>query len=486
MEQASDQIFVSRTTCVSLTAVKRVIHWFRRDLRVSDNTALHEAARSAEMVIPVFILEDAFKTGPDVGAARAAFLLHSVDSLRKNLEHLGYPLVIRLGKSVDLIPHLARELKAEAVFCNARYEPYAEARDQKIAAQLESIGVPLRIFKDAVIWERKEILTKAGSPYTVFTPYAKAWKALPIPSPKLKLKATKQSYPRIASDALPLDPQALGLPLKQTLGATGERAAMERLKHFLQHHVYQYGEQRNYPSIDGTSQLSPHLRCGTIGIRTILAELEKRKAGANAAEAKNCDIFLSELIWREFYTQILANFPHVSKGAFRPEYDRLKWSDNETHYQAWCAGMTGFPIVDAAMRCLNSTGNMHNRLRMITAMFLTKDLLINWQRGERYFMQQLVDGDKAANNGGWQWSAGTGTDAAPYFRIFNPVSQGEKFDVNGDFVRQWIPELKTLPSAVIHQPWEYPLFAQTGYVKRIVDHSEQREKCLAMFKAVKS
>jgi len=466
--------------------VKRVIHWFRRDLRVSDNTALHEASRLAETVIPVFIMEDAFKTGPDVGAARAAFLLHSVAALRKNLNHLGYPLVIRLGKSTDLIPQLARETKAEAVFCNARYEPYAEARDQKIAGQLQSFGVPLRIFKDAVVWERKEILTKTGNPYTVFTPYSKAWKALPIPVPKPKLKATTQKYPDIASDLLPLDPKELGFLLQQTLGATGERAALERLKHFLQHSVYKYAEQRNYPAIDGTSQLSPHLRCGTIGIRTILAELEKRRVGANAVELKNCDTFLSELIWREFYTQILANFPHVSKGAFRSEYDRLQWSDNEAHFQAWCAGRTGFPIVDAAMRCLNATGNMHNRLRMIVAMFLTKDLLINWQRGERYFMQQLVDGDKAANNGGWQWSAGTGTDAAPYFRIFNPVSQGEKFDVNGDFVRQWVPELNTLPNAVIHQPWEYPLFAQTGYVSRIIDHSEQREKCLAMFKAVKS
>lgn len=472
-------------SCASFAAVKRVIHWFRRDLRVSDNTALSEAARQAEMVISVFILEDAFKTGPDVGAARAAFLLHSVESLRKNLEHLGYPLVIRLGKSTELIPRLAHELKAEAVFCNARYEPYAESRDEKIATALGKSGISLRIFKDAVVWERKEILTKTGNPYTVFTPYSKAWKALPVPPPKPKLKTATQKYPHMASDLLPLDPKELGLQLKQTIDATGERAALDRLRHFLQHKVFRYAEQRNYPAVDGTSQLSAHLRCGTIGIRTVLAELTKRKADATANEGINCEVFLNELIWREFYTQILANFPHVSKGAFRPEYDKLHWSDNETHFKAWCDGVTGFPIVDAAMRCLNATGNMHNRLRMIVAMFLTKDLLINWQQGERYFMKQLVDGDKAANNGGWQWSAGTGTDAAPYFRIFNPVSQGEKFDPDGDFVRQWIPELKTLPNAVIHQPWKYPLFAKTGYAKRIVDHHEQREKCLAMFKAVK-
>jgi deoxyribodipyrimidine photo-lyase len=465
--------------------VKRVIHWFRRDLRVSDNTALFEAAKSAEQVIPVFILEDAFKTGPDVGAARAAFLLNSVDSLRKNLHHLGYPLVIRQGKSTELIPQLARELKAEAVFCNARYEPYAEARDLKIAQELQTVGIPLRVFKDAVVWERKEVLTKTGNPYTVFTPYSKAWKLLPTPAPKPKLSAAKVAFPEIASDPLPLDPQALGFPLGQEICAAGERSAHDRLKQFMAGSVFHYAERRDFPIQQGTSQLSPHLRCGNIGIRTILAELNRKREGANAVELRNCEIFLNELIWREFYTQILANFPHVSKGAFRPEYDRLEWSDNQQHFQAWCAGRTGYPIVDAAMRCLNATGNMHNRLRMIVAMFLTKDLMINWQQGERYFMQQLVDGDKGANNGGWQWSAGTGTDAAPYFRIFNPVSQGEKFDANGDFVRAWIPELRDLPASVIHQPWEYPLFAKTKYDQRIIRHEEQREKCLAMFKAIK-
>lgn len=484
--QASHCEFASIVTCASFAAVKRVIHWFRRDLRVSDNTALHEATRLAEQVIPVFILEDAFKTGPDVGAARAAFLLQSVDSLRKNLEHLGYPLVIRLGKSTELIPQLARELKAEAVFCNARYEPYTEARDQKITQELQAVGIPLRVFKDAVAWERREVLTKTGNPYTVFTPYSKAWKSLPSPAAKPKLAASRKTFAGLASDPLPLDPKALGFPLSQTICPSGERAAHERLKQFMTGSVYSYAEKRDFPAINGNSQLSPHLRCGTIGIRTVLAELTKKRENATPAEQRSCDIFLNELIWREFYTQILANFPHVSKGAFRPEYDRLKWSDNHTHFQAWCAGQTGYPIVDAAMRCLNATGNMHNRLRMIVAMFLTKDLMINWQQGERYFMQQLVDGDKAANNGGWQWSAGTGTDAAPYFRIFNPVSQGEKFDANGDFVRAWIPELRDLPASVIHQPWNYPLFAQTKYAHRIVRHEEQREKCLALFKAVKS
>jgi deoxyribodipyrimidine photo-lyase len=238
--------------------------------------------------------------------------------------------------------------------------------------------------------------------------------------------------------------------------------------------------------VDGVSNLSPHLRAGTIGIRTIIAALNKAREKAKPSQIPSCDVFLNELIWREFYLQVLHNFPHVTKGAFRPEYDQLKWSDNQEYFAAWCEGRTGFPIVDAGMRCLNATGTMHNRLRMITAMFLTKDLLIHWQWGERYFMKQLVDGDMAANNGGWQWSAGTGTDAAPYFRIFNPVSQGEKFDAGGTFVRRWIPELKDFPDDLIHQPWENPLLlAKSKYPERIVLHEEQRDKCLAMFKAVK-
>jgi deoxyribodipyrimidine photo-lyase len=291
----------------------------------------------------------------------------------------------------------------------------------------------------------------------------------------------------LKSDPLPASPEAAGHPLTQTIPPGGERTALELLRQFMAGPVYEYGTRRDFPALDGGSGLSPHLRAGTIGIRTILAELKKaRDKAIGAAALKSCETFLNELIWREFYTQVLHNFPHVTKGAFRPEYDKLQWSDNEAHFQAWCAGQTGYPIVDAAMRCLNATGTMHNRLRMIVAMFLTKDLLIHWQQGERYFMKQLVDGDMAANNGGWQWSAGTGTDAAPYFRIFNPVSQGEKFDPGGRFVRRWIPELKDFPEDIIQQPWENPLLlAKSKYASRIVRHEEQREKCLAMFKAVK-
>lgn len=467
--------------------MKVVIHWFRRDLRVTDNTALHEAAKRAERVLPVFILEDAFRTGPDVGAARLAFLLRSLEALSGNLTALGYPLIIRRGRSEIELPRLAQAVKAEAVFCNARYEPYAEARDHRVFNALNGLGIGFEVFKDAVVWEKCDILTQAEQPYTVFTPYSKAWKSRKIPAPLPRLKAATQVYPKITSDPLPLDPTELGHPLRQQINAAGEHAALELLRGFMNKRVYEYGEARDYPARAGTSQLSLHLRAGTIGIRTILARLGAVRAKANAAQLKSCDVFLNELIWREFYLQILANFPHASQGNFRKEYDALAWRNNESHFQAWCAGMTGYPIVDAAMRCLNATGNMHNRLRMITAMFLTKDLLIHWQRGERFFMQQLTDGDMAANNGGWQWSAGTGTDAAPYFRIFNPVSQGEKFDPEGQFVRQWIPELAHLPNDLIHQPWENPLLANRArYPARIVLHEAQRLKCLAMFQAVKS
>ena len=489
--------------------MKTVIHWFRRDLRVSDNVALSEAARRAEIVIPLFIFEDAFRTGPDVGAARLAFLLQSIESLRNNLAELGHRLIIRCGKSEEILPQLCREAGAQAVYANKRYEPYAQRRDERITGILNAAGFGFELFKDAVVWEEMDIVTQQGKPYTVFTPYSRAWKAKAIPTPRAKFKTSniQHSTSNLQCDDLPNSTEEIGYPLTQTISPGGERAALELLRKFMAGPVYEYGANRNFPAIDGTSNLSPHLRSGTISVRTILAALGKAReksscAGDGVTSLKSkksqnlltsaptnvagCDVFLNELIWREFYLQVLHNFPHVTKGAFRPEYDQLAWSDNQDHFKAWCEGRTGYPIVDAAMRCLNATGTMHNRLRMIVAMFLTKDLLINWQWGERYFMKQLVDGDMAANNGGWQWSAGTGTDAAPYFRIFNPVSQAEKFDAKGGFVRRWLPELKDFPDDTIQQPWENPLLlAKSKYPSRIVLHEEQREKCLAMFKAVK-
>ena len=467
--------------------MKRVIHWFRRDLRVTDNTALSEAARRAEQIVPVFVLEDRQRPGPDVGAARMGFLLQSLEVLRKHLTDLGCPLIVRCGKSPEVLPRLCQEIGAEAVFANKCYEPDAEARDSGVFNTLNAAGVGFQLFKDAVVWEEQEVLTQAGKPFTVFTPYANAWKSRVIPGPRPSLSKRPKPRTEFKSDLLPTDAVELDRGWKLGAAVAGERAAFERLQWFMAGPVYDYAASRNLPAVDGTSQLSPHLRCGTIGIRTIATALARAKQAAKTpAQRQSCEVFLNELIWREFYLQILHNFPHVTKGAFRPEYDKLAWENNAAHFQAWCAGLTGYPIVDAAMRCLNATGTMHNRLRMIVAMFLTKDLLIHWQWGERYFMKQLVDGDLAANNGGWQWSAGTGTDAAPYFRIFNPVSQALNFDPKGEFVRRWVPELAALPDERIHQPWQGSLVT-TGqkYPPRIVRHEEQRLKCLALYQAAK-
>jgi deoxyribodipyrimidine photo-lyase len=465
--------------------VKRALHWFRRDLRLRDNTALSEAGRRAERVIPVFIFEEALRTGPDVGAARLLFLLRAVEALRTSLREIGSDLIVRFGKSETVIPALAREVKADAVFANVRYEPYARQRDARVFNALNEIGVGFETFKDAVVWHEDELLTQAGKPFTVFTPYAKAWRARRIPDPRAAVSASKLRLTApIRSDPMPADASAFGFSSSQSIPAAGETAALKQLDAFLRRKVFDYAAGRERADIDGTSQLSAHLRAGTIGIRTVLRKLAARRAKGDAARQRNCDVFQAELIWREFYLQVLHNFPHVMRGAFRPEYNALRWSGNEAHFGAWCAGQTGYPIVDAAMRCLNATGFMHNRLRMIVAMFLTKDLLINWQRGERYFMQQLVDGDLAANNGGWQWSAGTGTDAAPYFRIFNPTRQALKCDPQGAFVRRWIPELANVPDENIHEPWKDASLAP-AYPKRIVLHEEQRAKALAMFAKVK-
>lgn len=463
------------------------LHWFRRDLRVRDNTALAEAARAAPRVVPVFILEEAFRTGPDVGAARLAFLLRSLQTLRESLVRLGYPLVIRRGRSEIELPKLCRELGAGAVFCNRRYEPHAQARDGRVCRALSALGIAFQSFKDAVIWEDRDILTKTGNPYAMFTPYAKAWRTRPIPPPQRSLPPAAGRFPNLASDCPPGDPVELGHPLAQTIFPAGEAAGLKLLDDFLGGAAHRYAEERNLPALAGTSRLSPHLRCGTVGIRTVLAGVAAARAQAAPPQQAGCDAFLTELIWREFFLQILANFPHVAEGPYRREYQAVHWSENKEHFEAWCQGMTGYPIIDAAMRCLNATGWMHNRLRMLTAMFLIKDLLLPWQWGERYFMRQLVDGDPAANNGNWQWCAGTGADAAPYFRVFNPTTQAEKFDPAGAFVREWVPELSALPGKQIHRPWEQPRALQpSNYPRPLVRHDEQRPKFLALFRSARS
>jgi len=455
--------------------VKTVIHWFRRDLRVSDNTALHEAWERSETLVPVFIWDDAILRSPDVGPARGAFLLRSLEALARNLESLGHRLIVRRGEPAEQLVLLARQVGASGVFTNRDYEPYAVRRDRKVAEVLYAEGVPFESFKDSVVAEGREVLTGAKQPYTVFTPYSKAWRSRPIPVPIPRIGSAKRPIPTaIESLPLPSDPSDLGHVVSQDLFPAGEHAAQQALKAFLADGVAGYDTGRNIPSLPlGTSRLSPHLRFGTLNIRTILSKLPSVAGGAGVRTWE------TELIWREFYIQILANFPHVAGGCFRAEYDRLEWPGKDEWFQAWCAGQTGYPIVDAAMRCLNATGWMHNRLRMVVAMFLTKDLLVSWQKGERWFMQRLVDGDFAANNGGWQWSASTGTDAAPYFRIFNPVTQSERFDPEGRFLRQYLPELAGLDDRSLHAP---EAARPAGYPLPIVDLAFGRERALAAFK----
>jgi deoxyribodipyrimidine photo-lyase len=464
--------------------MKRVVHWFRRDLRVADNVALDEASRRAEQVIPVFVLEEALRTGPDVGAARVTFLLRSAAALRDRLADLGYSLIVRRGKSEEIIPALAREVGAEAVFCNKRYEPYSQARDQRVFNRLNEIGIGFEIFSDAVLHESESILTQQGRPYTVFTPYSKAWRARPIEKPRPVLPQAGAPAPKISSDALPMDSRAFDLPLTQAVPAGGELEAMRLFDRFCMRSILDYATHRDFPSLEGTSRLSAHFRCGNIGIRTVVARVKEQLKGAGEPARLSLNRFLEELIWREFYIQVIVHFPRAATDSFNPDYNAVAWENDETLFAAWKAGQTGFPIVDAAMRCLNATGWMHNRLRMVVAMFLTKDLLIDWRKGERYFMQQLVDGDLAANNGGWQWSAGTGTDAAPYFRIFNPTLQAERFDPEGDFTRRWVPGLDFLPGKSIHAPWDS--LVAGNYPKPIVVHAERKEKFLRLMQASKA
>jgi len=448
-------------------AAAPVIVWFRRDLRVSDHTALHRAAGSGAPVVAVFVFDPAILAAKDTGSRRTAFLLECLQSLEANLSHLGTPLIFRKGQPEVELRSLAKEAGAKKIFFNKDVEPFSRKRDEKVLRMAREDGLEIEACDDLMIHPPGKVQRAAGGPYTVFTPYSRAALGIP-PHDPLPKPAKLTGAAKVKGTPLPTI-QQLGLgPCDIPLPPAGEKAAQQLLRDFAAKNLRRYDSVRNFPHADATSRLSPHLRFGTISVRTVLAAARRARAEDPSAK-KQIDVFISELLWRDFYKQILWEFPHVAGGSFRPEYDQIEWENRKDLFQAWCEGRTGFPIVDAAMRQLNQTGWMHNRLRMIVASFLTKDLLVSWQWGERYFMQKLFDGDLAANNGGWQWAAGTGTDAQPYFRIFNPTSQAERFDPDGKFIAQYVPEVDSL---------KYPA--------PIVDHARQRVRALEMYKKARA
>jgi deoxyribodipyrimidine photo-lyase len=430
------------------------IFWFRRDLRLEDNAGLYHALKSGLKVLPLFIFDkNILDKLEDRKDARVSFIHEQIRKLSEQLKQFGSSIVVKYGDPETIWYELLDEYQITVVYTNRDYESYAMARDEKISKLLCDKGLNFHHYKDQVIFEQLEVVKKDNLPYTVFTPYSRRWKELLQSRTMggdlfyLKSYPTEKYFDNFyQTDALPI-------PTLSEMGFEQSNIPIPS-KEVAQGIIRNYDKNRNFPSIAGTSKLGIHFRFGTISIR------EKARKAMPLNET-----FLNELIWRDFYSQILTNFPKVEKKAFRAQYDLIEWRNNETEFKAWCEGKTGYPLVDAGMRELNTTGFMHNRVRMVVASFLVKHLLIDWRWGEAYFAQKLLDFDLASNNGGWQWAAGCGTDAAPYFRIFNPESQAEKFDKDTVYIRKWVKE-----------------FGTSTYAKPIVDHKFARDRCLEVFK----
>jgi deoxyribodipyrimidine photo-lyase len=420
--------------------MKISIFWYRRDLRLEDNTGLFEALNENENVLPIFIFDDSILDELPEDDARVNFIYESLSKINKQLNNHQASIQIFKGQIDDVWEKLVTTYDIQKVYSNKDYEPYAIKRDQKIKEFLNSKGIEMKTFKDQVIFEEDEIVKADGKPYTVFTPYKRKWLE----------KFTKVNLNLIA-DFDNFYKKIIDFP---TLNQLGLKNSPLKVKNYSLKNVSTYSETRNFPNLDSTSYLSPHLRFGTISVRQIITELKNKS-----------ETFLSELIWREFFMQIIFHFPNVVTKNFRPKYDGIKWINNKEDYDNWCQGKTGYPLVDAGMRQLNETGYMHNRVRMVTAGFLCKHLLIDWRYGEAYFAKKLLDYELSSNNGNWQWAAGTGCDAAPYFRIFNPIEQLKKFDKTLTYTKKWVKDFDTL---------EYP--------KPIVDHKYARNRALEAYK----
>lgn len=463
------------------------VWWIRRDLRLTDNRALDAALAYGRQVLPVFILDPELLGSPYVGTKRLAFLLDGLRKLDADLRTRGSRLIVRKGVPENELAVLAAEGSADAIFAEEDFSPYARRRDTRVAQHL-----PLRLVGGLTVHQPGTVLKADGSPYTVFTPFGRRWKDVAsLPTDAVIPAPTRIPTP----DAV----QGQPVPTKPALPSTvpfrpGEAEAQHRLSSFVDGEdppVYRYADARDRMDLAGTSQLSPYLRFGMVSARqAVVSAFAAVDAAPDASARKNAETWLNELIWREFYVNILFHFPYVRRRSFRTNLRDIPWENDKAAFSAWRKGQTGYPIVDAGMRQLVHSGWMHNRARMIVASFLVKDLLIDWRWGEQWFMQHLVDGDPAANNGGWQWTAGTGTDAAPYFRIFNPVLQSKRFDPEGLYIRRWVPELDKVPPKYIHQPWRMPSDVQRNcgtiigqdYPQPIVDHAVMRQLAIDLYR----
>jgi len=425
------------------------IFWFRRDLRLNDNAALYHALKSDKPVLSLFIFDkEILDELEDKNDARVTFIYQTIENLRYELHKHGSSLLVIYDKAEHAWNNIIKDHNVAAVYTNHDYEPYATQRDDAVKEKLGKHNIELKTFKDQVIFEKSEVVKDDGKPYTVYTPYQRKWYNTLKPF-YLKGYSTEKYLHNLV--------KTLNLPLPTLKEMGFEKSDMHFPDQVYQDVIGDYKEKRDFPAIKGTSHMGLHLRFGTVSIREL----------ARTAYAQHEKTWLNELIWREFYMMILHHFPQTMDHAFRPEYDRIKWVNDEKQFKAWCEGNTGYPIVDAGMRELNATGFMHNRVRMIAASFLSKDLLIDWRWGEHYFARKLLDYEMASNVGGWQWAAGSGTDAAPYFRIFNPDAQTKKFDPELKYIKKWVPE-----------------YADFGkYPKPIIDHAFARDRCLKVFKA---